>query len=128
MSTDMFDGPSSATGVVWADLKDRLLLIKPSEVAKEIQTTFGPTDAIRADVIILDGPGAPEVHADTLIFPRVLQSQVRSNVGTGRMNLGRLGQGNKKPGQSAPWMLGDPTDADKAIARAYINGNAQPPF
>lgn len=128
MSTDMFDGPASSTGVVWEELKGRLLLITPHEVSKDIQTTFGPTDAVRADVVVLDGPNAPEEFNDTLIFPKVLQGQVRSNAGTGRMNLGRLGQGNKKPGQSPPWMLGDPTDADKQIARAYIAGNSQPPF
>jgi len=39
---------------------------------------------------------------DTLIFPNVLQGQVRGNIGTGRANLGRLGKGVKKPGQNAP--------------------------
>lgn len=128
MSTDMFDGPASSTGIVWEDIKGRLLLVTPHEVSKDIQTSYGATDAVRADVVVLDGPGSPEEYKDTLIFPKVLQGQVRGNAGTGRMNLGRLGQGNKKPGQSPPWMLGDPTDADKAVARAYIAGSQQPPF
>ena len=128
MSDDLFDGPGSTTGVVWEDIKGRLLLIKPHSVETGIKTSYGETDAVRADVIVLDGPGAPTEYNDTLIFPRVLQGQVRSNAGTGRMNLGRLGQGNKKPGQSPPWMLGDPNDADKAIARDYITKNAAVPF
>lgn len=126
--SDMFDGPSSSTGIKWEDVHGRLLLITPHSVETDIKTSFGDTDAVRADVVILDGPGAPDEYRDTLIFPKVLQSQVRSNAGTGRMNLGRLGQGNKKPGQSAPWMLGDPTDADKDIARAHIASTQTTPF
>lgn len=127
-TTDPFDGPSSSTGISWETLKDRLLLITPHEVIKDFQTSYGMTDTIRADVVVLDGPGSPEEYKDTLIFPKVLQGQVRANAGTGRMNLGRLGQGNKKPGQSAPWQLGEPTDADKTVARSYVNASQSPPF
>lgn len=128
MTDDMFDGPSSTTGIQWDQINGRLLLIKAHSVETDIKTSFGDTDAVRADVTVLDGPDSPEEYRDTLIFPRVLQGQVRSNAGTGRMNLGRLGQGNKKPGQSAPWLLGDPTDADKAIARDYLAKNPSIPF
>lgn len=128
MSDDMFDGPGSTTGIQWEDINGRLLLITPHSVENEIKTAYGDTSAVRADVVILDGPDSPVEYNDTLIFPRVLQGQVRGNAGTGRMNLGRLGQGNKKPGQSPPWMLGDPTDADKAIARDYLTKNVKTPF
>lgn len=128
MSDDLFDGPGSTTGIQWEDINGRLLLVKAESVETGIKTAYGDTDAVRADVIVLDGPGAPEEYRDTLIFPRVLQGQVRSNAGTGRYNLGRLGQGNKKPGQSPPWILADPTDADKAIARDYITKNQTAPF
>ncbi|MFC5996928.1 hypothetical protein ACFQE5_22210 [Pseudonocardia hispaniensis] len=128
MSDDLFDGPGSSSGISWEEINGRLLLITPHSVETGIKTSYGDTDAVRADVVVLDGPDAPDEYADTLIFPRVLQGQVRKNAGTGRMNLGRLGQGNKKPGQSPPWMLGDPTDADKAIARNYLAQNSQPPF
>lgn len=121
MSADLFDAPSSSSGIKWDDLNGRLLLVTPNEVVDEITTNYGATSAIRADIVVLDGPEAPEEIIDTLIFPKVLQSQVRKNAGTGRMNLGRLGQGTKKPGQSAPWMLADPTDDDKAVARSYID-------
>jgi len=120
--TDLFDAPSSSSGLKWDELNGRLLLVKPTEVVDEITTSYGATSAIRADIVVLDGPGAPEEITDTLIFPRVLQSQVRKNAGTGRMNLGRLGQGVKKPGQSAPWQMADPTDDDKVAARSYLDG------
>jgi hypothetical protein len=125
--SDDFDSPGSVTGVEWAELNGRLLLIQPHS-NEEVDTVHGRSKAVRADIVVLDGPGAPEEYIDTLIFPKVVSGQVRTNVGTGRRNLGRLGQGNKKPGQSAPWILADPTDADKAIARQYLSAQTVAPF
>jgi hypothetical protein len=126
--TDEFDGPGSTAAIDWTDQKGRLLLVQAHSLETGIKTEFGETDAVRADIVILDAEGGPEELSDVLIFPKVLQGQVRKNIGTGRRNLGRLGQGEKKPGKSAPWLLQDPTDADKASARAYISKNAEPPF
>lgn len=126
--TDMFDGPGSAVGIKWDDLDGRLLLIKPLGIEDSIKTAFGDSSAVRADVIVLDGPGSPEEYLDTLVFPKVLQGQIKSNAGTGRYNLGRLGKGNAKPGQSAPWLLAEPTDADKDVARAYLDSKTRAPF
>lgn len=125
---DLFDGPGSSALVEWEKLEGRLLLVKPLEIEKGINTEYGENDAIRADIVVLDGPDAPEKIDDALVFPRVVQGQIRRNVGTGRFNLGRLGRGEKRPGKSAPWTLLDPTDADKDVARRYISGEAQPPF
>lgn len=126
--TDQFDGPGSVSGIEWGDLNGRLLLITPHEVIPEFKTVHGTGPTVRADLVVLDGPGAPQEYRDTLIFPKVLQGQVRSNAGSGRMNLGRLGLGEKKPGQSAPWMLGDPTETDKDAARQFLHQANKPPF
>ena len=124
MSNDPFDSPASSVGIQWEKLNGRLLLITPLAKESEIKTDYGLADAIRANVVVLDGPDAPEEFRDTLIFPKVLQGQVRANVDTGRANLGRLGQGNKKPGQSPPWRLSDPTEDDKNLARSWYAGGA----
>lgn len=126
--TDMFDAPGSATGLDLGSIEGRLLLIKPLSHETGINTSLGQKDAVRADVIVLDGPGSPAEHLDILLFPKVLQGQVKANVGTGRMNLGRLGRGVAKPGQKPPWKLADPTDADKDAARAYLAKATEPPF
>lgn len=128
MSDDMFDGPGSATGISWSDYEGRLLLVKAHEKDVTVNTSFGESKAIRADVTVLDGPGSPEEISDTLIFPKVLQSQVSGNAGSGKSNLGRLGKGTAKPGQSAPWMLGEPTEDDKNTARAYMASQTEAPF
>lgn len=128
MATDEFDGPGSAAGLTWADLKGRLLLITPHS-QEEIDTTFGLSKCVRADVVVVDAePAEDSLFADTLIFPKVIQSQIRGNIGTGRRNLGRLGQGAAKKGQSPPWTLEDPSEADKVAARAYLASAVAAPF
>lgn len=101
-----------------ADLKGSLLLFTVHSVETGIQTTFGESDAVKCDVAALDGPNKAETWEGTLIFPRVLQSALRPAVG--KMVLGRLGQGQAKPGQSAPWVLEDPTDDDRETGRKYL--------
>jgi len=110
-----FAAPAAASGIDWTELNGRLLIVEPSEIVKDINTNFGVTDAIRANVTVLDGTDAGKKYDDTLIFPRVLQSQLNSRIG--QKVLGRLGQGTAKPGQSPPWMLNaaTPDDQEKAV-------------
>lgn len=126
MSDDDFGAPASATGVTWADLKGSLILFKVKGFEPAIKTVHGDSPAVAADVVVLDGEQEGTEYLDTLVFPKVLQSQIKPRMGG--MVLGRLGQGEKKPGQSAPWMLSEATEADKATARAYVAKNTEAPF
>lgn len=126
-TTEEFAAPASATGIKWEDYKGALLLFDVRSHETGIKTPFDANaDAIRADVTVLDGPSAGEEYIDTLVFPKVLQSQLRPNVG--KKVLGRLGQGAAKPNQSAPWKLDDANDKDRDVARAHLQQNAKPPF
>lgn len=116
---DMFDEPS--TGARITDFAGCLLLVTPTEYRDEVMTVRGPTDAVVADLTVLDGDHAGETHPGTMIFQKVLKGQLRGKVGTGRSVLGRLMQGSAKPGQSAPWILASPTDADKNTARTHTH-------
>ena len=125
--TDPFSNPAAASGIDWSALNGALLLFKVGEQEKGIKTAFGESDAIRCNLSVLDGDQADTLFDDILVFPKVLQSQLRSK--TGELVLGRLGQGEKKAGQDPPWKLADPTDADKVIGRAYLEKNKPaPPF
>ena len=129
--TSPFAAPAApGAGIKWETLSGRLVLVQPHSLETGITTAFGVADAIRADVVILDGPDAGTKHDDTLIFPKVLQSQLRNQVG--QKVLGRVTQGQAKPGQSAPWILAEATDADTAIGVAWLNRtavtSAKPPF
>lgn len=116
--SDMFDSPS--TGVKITEFEGNLLLLTPRSEQKAISTAFGPADAIETDLAVLDGRHAGQAHSGVLVFQKALQGQLRPKIGTGRMVLGRLGRGVAKPGQSAPWILSEPTEQDKAQARAYL--------
>jgi hypothetical protein len=125
MSTDPFAAPASATAIQWADLNGSLLLIEVHNIEHDIPTTLGKKDAVRADVVVLDGSGQGDTYPDCLIFPKGLQGQLRARIG--QKVLGRLGQGVAKAAQSPPWLLSEATDADKRVGMAYLaNGLAQP--
>lgn len=128
MTTDLFDAATTSTGGLITDYEGALLLITPTEYRPEVNTTRGPTDAVVVDFTVLDGARAGETATGSLIFPKVLKGALKSKVGTGRMVLGRLGKGVAKPGQSAPWVLGEPTEQDKQTARDHLSKTVQPPF
>lgn len=129
--TDPFATPGSSAGVDYKELNGRLLLIEPLTLETGVKTSLGDKDAVRANIVVLDGPDAGTEHNDTLVFPRVLIGQLRSRIG--QKVLGRLGQGTAKPGQNAPWMLSEATDADRKIgvewlANSTLASTGQPPF
>lgn len=127
-SNDPFDGPGDSTGGLDLEaLKGSLLLFTPRAL-ENISTSFGPKDAVRGDVVPVDGPAKGEQLTDVLVFPSVLVSQLREAVSSGRMVLGRLSRGTAKPGRQAPWRLDDPTEQDKTAGRAWLAANAPAPY
>lgn len=120
-----FNDPSSSDLLPLDDLLGSLLLLTVYEETDPINTVHGPQTAVRADVVVLDGNLRGETYGDTLIFPRVLKSQLRRSAG-GMMVVGRLAQGNKKPGQNPPWTLNAATEADKLLAQKYVDSNGHP--
>lgn len=105
------------SGIKWGDHTGALVVVKVYSVERGIKTDFGPTDAVRADVAVIDGAGVGEVYRDTLVFPKVLRSQLERSVGS--MVLGRVTQGVAKANQSPPWMLGEASADDQAKAAAW---------
>ena len=107
------------------DYLGALLLIEVHAHEHGIPTVHGDSSAIRADVTVLDGTGKGDTFDDTLLFPKVLQSQLKKAIG--QKVLGRLGQGQGKPGQSPPWILSDPTEADRATGMEFLAGGFAAP-
>jgi hypothetical protein len=124
--TDSFDPPGSASKINWKDYLGSLLLIDVVKVEHDVPTRYGATDAVRVAIHVLHGPNEGDGLMDALVFPRVLQSQLRGKIG-GRV-LGRLAQGAAKNDMDPPWKLDDPTEEDKTLARAWIAKNDKPPF
>lgn len=120
--------PGSTTGdlIDLNKLKGSLLYITVHEVVKEMMTKYGASDAVRADVAVLDGDEKGTVLHDALFFPKVLFRQLSGAAGSVDPNIiGRLGQGEAKSGQDAPWVLSEPTEADLAIGVKYERYAAQ---
>lgn len=97
-------------------LTGALLLFTVKGVKSGIPTAFGDKDAVEADVAVLDGPHKGDTYSDVLVFPLVLQGQLRGL----DLVLGRLGKGVAKAGQKPPWQLTDPTEADEATGERYL--------
>lgn len=127
MTTPQFDDPAEGGGIDLNTLLGRLLLIKPDRVEVGVPTVLGAKDATVADVHVLDGPEAGKVIDNVFLWPKVLQNNIRTTVGTGRYQLGRLGQGVAKPGQNPPWKLIAGDDAERAIATRYLAQLAMAP-
>jgi len=121
----LFDDPGG-DNVEWADHLGKLLLIWPL-AQEEVKTAdYGEKEAIRADMAVLDGEDGPEELPDILVFPLVLQGQLRKGIRTGKPVLGRLGQGDAKldsrgkEKQKPPWKLFPASDSDRDLAAKYV--------
>jgi hypothetical protein len=119
----IFKKPGSVSGLRLDELKGSLLIIYPKRV-DEVKTRLGDKTATRGDVHVVNGPRAGKVFRDTLIFPTVLQDQLRGEIGSGDPVLGRLGLGAAKGNQNAPWVLDDATDDDEQLAAEYLGSGA----
>lgn len=84
-----------------------------------------PSEALRADVDVIDGPNAGAHFADTLLFGRAIVARNKSKVG--KRIVGRVAQGAKQPGRTAAWILDEPNDADFAKARSFASGGSRRP-
>ena len=118
--------PTSGDKMDLKTLNGALLYISVNGLKRDIVSDFGTSDAIQADVAVLDGEHKATTFTDTLIFPKVLVSQLSKSVGAADpVVVGRLGQGLAKPGKSAPWVLNEPTAADIEVATKYETYAAQ---
>jgi len=123
--TDFNDpGATSGDSLPLPELLGDLLMFTVDKVTDPIETKHGTTTATAVAVVVLDGASQGAEYADCLIFPKVLQSQLKASVGGAKV-LGRLGQGENVKG-NPPWLLNAATDADKDLARQWISAKAQP--
>ena len=117
MTTNPFATPAApSSGIRWADFEGRLLVIEPLSDEKGIQTSFGEADAVKANIYAIDG--TPEEFPDSLVFPKILASQLRPRLG--QKVIGRLGKGQAKPSQSPPWLLQDASPQDIETGAAWL--------
>lgn len=129
MGKQIVSAAPGGAGIDWNNFSGKLFVVEPLEVEKGIKTVHGESDAVRANVYVLLGKNKTEEFEDTLIFPRVLQSQTRRQIGS--VVVGRLEQGEAKRGQNPPWVFAEASAADLKKAgefwTAHSLGSAEEP-
>ena len=94
-----------------------LVFVEPHETQES--TSFGDSSAATCEYVACVTCGT--VTSDAKLFGSAL---VPAIVGSGEpLVLGVLEQGEAKPGRSAPWLLGVPTDVDESVAEAFMADN-----
>jgi hypothetical protein len=116
-----FSAPSSNNeSVKVADLNGHLLILEAIEYKTGIPTVHGDADAIEVRINDLD---TGFNHESVLFFNVALKNALKTKIG--QKVLARIGQGQAKPGKSAPWILVDATGDVDAVAKANaFIGNA----
>ncbi|MFM2437558.1 MAG: hypothetical protein RLZ55_369 [Actinomycetota bacterium] len=125
---DDFALPSEAKGegLGIGDFEGHLVILRAAGSETETDTAFGLSTYIPAKILDVDGDLTPEGWEDIWVWSSGVRSQLKSAHKAGKPIVGVVGKGTAKPGKSAPWLLIEPTEAQRQAARdAY---NAQAPF
>lgn len=124
MSADPFVNAAPAnvefSKVKIADYHGELILFEATEHKQDFPTENGPKDPIVADIAVLSDKGVEE-HSGVLIFQGRLVSKLKNHVG-GAPYLGVLTRDEK--GRNQPWQLEPANEAQKDLARKYLNDRA----
>lgn len=128
--TDPFQRPSNDFFAA-KDYQGKLVLFEnigqPYKKVTKFDKPDDPSTVIDADVTVIDADGGPAVFTKSVVFGMALVGTLSRAV-PGKPLLGRIGQGEAKQGQSAPWMLLDFTDADAQLAGSYLTARASGQF
>jgi hypothetical protein len=103
------------------DFVDRLLLVKPTEFISQMRTKQGPSDAVRADLAVLDDPVEPgKIIIGVLLFQQALRREAKAILDgplpylLGRLNKGVTGGGNDI------YTFEEANDAEIEVARTWL--------
>lgn len=117
-SADPFAAPTGGgDGSRIGDDVGSTLLIRPTEYIPSMTTRQGVTDAVRADWIVLDGPNQGAVRNGSLIFQKVLKSELTRIMGTPKpMMVAVLSMGEARNGNNAPYLFLPADEAARTLA------------
>lgn len=99
-----------------------LLIFFPTEVRRGIKTSNGDADAVSCSRVVNLDTG--RILHNTLIFGTALVPNIGPGAPDGVV-LGRLGQGEGKPGQSKPWILLPHDEAELHRCHEWLALDAQ---
>lgn len=119
MSTPWGGVPAASFEFGLADHDGVLALFAVGGLHRDVSTSFGERDAVRAGIVLLDGPEAGKVFEDILLFNTRVVSRLRN--APGQVILARIGMGEGKGGNNKPVELYEATPADQDLAMRWHN-------
>lgn len=102
---------------------DRLMLVKPTEYIKEMNTTQGRTEAVRIDMAVLDDPVEPgKIVRGVLLFQQALRREAKQILDDHKVPylLGRLNKGKTGGGNTLYTFL-EASPAEEDLARKWLS-------
>lgn len=116
-----FGKPGTSDQFTIKDHVGSLVIVAVNGFIPQYATSFGLRDTIRAEIVVIDGPGAGTRYPDGMIFSSKMVPQLKGQIGS--VVLGRVNLGRAKPGQNAPYVLDEPTLGDVEIANKWVAEN-----
>jgi len=117
MTDQYFNDPVQPGTFKPEEWNGHLLMIEAFRYLDNVQTKFGPSDAVEGRVTVLTAQGGPHVVEQARLFGN-LAGSLRPTIGQ-KPTLGRLGQvmtGNANPA----WVLTPASAEDRAYAQQYL--------
>lgn len=113
--SDMFNNGTAVGGDKLQDDHGAAVLIRPVSFTEAMSTQHGPTDAIQADWIVLDGPNQGQVRQG-LVFPSVIVKALKNALDRRQLSVGVVARGEARGNKSAPWLLEPLADDQLSLA------------
>lgn len=99
-----------------------LVVFVGTKLEPDYPTSFGTTNAARVAITVpLDGENAGEVYYDSLLFQTALVPSLTN--AESDIVVGRIGVGQAKAGQSAPYILDEPTEEEITAVQTWLDEN-----
>lgn len=119
---DPFASPTGiGDGERITDFVGNLLLVKPTEYIREMNTSQGKTDAVRVDLAVLDDSAEPgKIVVGVLLFQQALKREAKGILeGDLPYLLGRLDKG-KTGGGNTLYTFQPPSEEEADVARKWL--------
>ena len=116
-------GPApGGSGFKVAEHEGELIVFVGCTLEVDVVTQYETSNAARVEIVVpLDGDGAGEVYYDALIFNKVLVPSLTN--AQSPIVVGRLGTGEAKGSQNAPFLLTDPSEEEHDSVVKWLADN-----
>ena len=100
------------------DYAGELLAIYPTEFVPEQTTVHGTQPVVLVDFVVCSGDDAGTEHKDAMVFGRALVAALKRRID--EAVIAKIGQGEAKKGQNAPWIFVETTDEEDAHIKKVV--------